>query len=161
PSPAEGSGRWQSLLAARPSGSPETPLCRSSRRRPTSPELHPRHDADGLWKRRHRSIVKIGRSHRDVPQAGNTENIKVVGTLGDVVAAGVDGLAARCLPIGPNDAKFSVHSAANEDTIVARYAAGIDEGIEAAASFGRQCIDVASEVAIKRRWCHQGPLVGP
>src|SRR5215813_5780746 len=62
---------------------------------------------------------------------------------------------------GLHDAKFSVHSAANEDTVVARYAAGIDEGIEAAASFGRQCIDVTSEVAIKRRWRHQGPLVGP
>src|SRR5262249_27083174 len=42
------------------------------------PELHPRHDADGLWKRRHRPVVKIGCSHRDIPQAGNTENIKVV-----------------------------------------------------------------------------------
>src|SRR5215813_9440614 len=62
---------------------------------------------------------------------------------------------------GLHDAKFSVHSAANKDAVVARYAAGIDEGIEAAASFGRQCIDITSEVAIKRRWCHQGPLVGP
>src|SRR5262249_23063031 len=120
------------------------------------PELHPR-----LRKRRHRSIVKIGRRHRDIPQAGNTENIKVVGILGDIGASVVDGLAARCLPIGLNDAKFSIHSAANEDTVVARYAAGIDEGIKAAASFERQCIDVASEVAIKRRWCHQGPLVCP
>src|SRR5262249_4492274 len=125
------------------------------------PELHPRHDADGLWKRRHRPVVKIGRGHRDIPQARNTENIKVVGVLGDISASVVDGLAARCLPIGLNDAKFSVHSAANKDAVVARYAAGIDEGIEAAASFGRQCIDITSEVAIKRRWCHQGPLVGP
>src|SRR6516164_7678330 len=124
-------------------------------------ELHPRHDADGLRKRRHRSVVKIGRGHRDIPQAGNPENIKVVGVLGDIGASVVEGLAARCLPIGLNDAKFSVHSAANEDAVVARYAAGIDEGIEATASFGRQRIDVTSEVAIKRRWCHQGPLVGP
>src|SRR5215468_10918051 len=125
------------------------------------PELHPRHDADGLRKRRHRPVVKIGRRHRDIPQAGNTENIKVVGVLGDIGASVVDGLAARCLPIGLNDTEFSVHSAANEDTVVARYAAGIDEGIEAAASLGRQCIDVASKVAIKGRWCHQGPLIGP
>src|SRR5262249_25225127 len=88
-------------------------------------------------------------------------NIKVVGVLGDIGASVVDGLAARCLPIGLNDAKFSVHAAANEDTVVARYAAGIDEGIEAAASFGRQCIHVTGEVAIKRRWRHQGPLIGP
>src|SRR5262249_8712213 len=48
------------------------------------PELHPRHDTDGLWKRRHRPVVKIGRGHRDIPQAGNTENIKVVGVFGDI-----------------------------------------------------------------------------
>src|SRR6516225_8017847 len=124
-------------------------------------ELHPRHDADGLRKRRHRPVVKIGRGHRDIPQAGNTENIEVVRVLGDIGASVVDGLAARCHPIGLNDAKFSVHSAANEDSVVARYAAGIDEGIEASARFGRQCIDVTGEVAIKRRWCHQGPLIGP
>src|SRR5262249_19620840 len=40
-------------------------------------------------------------------------------------------------------------------------AAGSDEGIETGASFGGQCIDVTGEVAIKRRWRHQGPLVGP
>src|SRR5262249_11842874 len=124
-------------------------------------ELHPRHDADGLWKRRHRPVLTIGRGHRDIPQAGNPENMRVVGFLGDIGGSVVDGLAARCLPIGLNDAKFSVHSAANEDTVVARYATGIDEGIEAAASFGRQCIDIASEVAIKRRWCYQSPLIGP
>src|SRR5262245_13896124 len=61
------------------------------------PELHPRHDTDGLWKRRHRPVVKIGRGHRDIPQAGNTENIKVVGVFGDIGASVIDGLAARCL----------------------------------------------------------------
>src|SRR5262245_4458469 len=97
---------------------------------------NPRPDADGLWKRGHRAVVKIGCSHRDIPQAGNTENIKVVEVLDHIGASVVDGLAARCPPIGLNDAQFSVHSAANEDTVVARYAAGIDEGREAAASFG-------------------------
>src|SRR5262245_58444090 len=120
------------------------------------PELHPRHDADGLRKRRHRAVVKVGRGHRDIAQAGNTENIEVVGILGDIGASIVDGLAARCFPIGLNNTEFSVHSAANEDTVVAPCTAGIDEGIEAAASFGRQYLDVASEVAIKRRWRYQG-----
>jgi len=124
------------------------------------PELHPRHDADRLWKSHHRPVVKIGRGHRNIPQAGNTEKIKVVGVLGDIGASVVDGLAARCFPIVLNYAKFLVHSAANEDTVVARYAAGIDEGIEATASFGRQCIDVTGEVPIKWRWCYQGPLIG-
>src|SRR5262249_11264977 len=99
--------------------------------------------------------------HRDIAQAGNTENIKVVGVLGYIGASVVDGLAARCLPIGFNDAKFSVHSATNEHTVVARCAAGIDEGLEAGARFGRQWIDVTGEVAIKRRWRHQGPFIGP
>jgi hypothetical protein len=65
----------------------------------------------------------------------------------------------RRYPIVLNDAKFLVHSAANKHTVVARCAAGVDEGIEAAASFGRQCIDVTGEVAIKWRWSYQGPLV--
>src|SRR5262249_14650395 len=101
------------------------------------PELHSCHDADRLWKRRHRPIVEIWRGHRDIPQAGNTENIKVVGVLGDISASVVDGLAARCLPVVLNNAKFSVHSAANENPVVAHCTASVDEGIEAAASFGR------------------------
>src|SRR5262249_60251350 len=97
---------------------------------------HARWEVEGLCIPRHRSVVKIGCSRPDISQAGTAEKIKVVEVLGPIGASVVDGLAARCPPIGLTDAKFSVHSAANEDTVVARYAAGIDEGREAAASFG-------------------------
>src|SRR5215470_9432442 len=104
--------------------------------------------------------MKIGRRHRYIAQARDTEHIQVVGILRDIEATLVDRVAAGCFPIIFHHAEFLIHPATDTDAVVAPHTTGVDELLQAGLCGRRQRLLIAREIGIERRWCHQCALIG-